>query len=52
MNISGNAGQALIAGVTSQAFTLSIEDVYGNPTPVEEYMEDSPNAERNYCRWR
>ncbi|MDP2867175.1 MAG: hypothetical protein Q8O90_13120, partial [Elusimicrobiota bacterium] len=34
VNVSSNAGQVLTAGATSQLFMLSIEDHYGNPTPV------------------
>ncbi|MDO8805613.1 MAG: Ig-like domain-containing protein [Elusimicrobiota bacterium] len=44
MNVRGNAGQTLIAGATSQAFDLSIEDRYGNPTPVASGQEDSGGA--------
>ncbi|MEK7721300.1 MAG: hypothetical protein AAB359_02800, partial [Elusimicrobiota bacterium] len=34
VNVSYNAGQILTAGATSQLFMMSIEDTYGNPTPV------------------
>ncbi|MBI4346137.1 MAG: hypothetical protein HY553_04740, partial [Elusimicrobia bacterium] len=34
----------LLAGATSQAITLRLEDDYGNPSPVRNGMEDSPDA--------
>ncbi|HBE88216.1 MAG TPA: hypothetical protein DDW67_03650 [Elusimicrobia bacterium] len=40
VNVRTGAGQTLVAGTTSQAFTLAIEDNYGNPTPVGPGQED------------
>ncbi|MHB0996416.1 MAG: hypothetical protein ACYC2I_08615 [Elusimicrobiales bacterium] len=40
INVSSGAGQTLTAGVTSQMFVLSVEDMYGNPTPVVSGQED------------
>ena len=44
INVSSNSGQVLTAGVTSQAFALSIEDKFGNPTPVTTPLEDAVGA--------
>jgi len=44
INISQNAGQTLMAGSTSQVFMMSIEDIFGNPTPVASGQEDSIGA--------
>ncbi|MBI5743578.1 MAG: hypothetical protein HY952_03425, partial [Elusimicrobia bacterium] len=41
MNVSQNAGQVLTAGTTSQPFMVSIEDRFGNPTPVASGQEDA-----------
>ncbi|MDO8802826.1 MAG: fibronectin type III domain-containing protein [Elusimicrobiota bacterium] len=44
VNVSSAAGQSLTAGATSQNFMLSIEDHYGNPTPVAGGQEDAADA--------
>ncbi|MDT8285807.1 MAG: Ig-like domain repeat protein [Elusimicrobiales bacterium] len=42
VNVRSGAGQVLTAGTTSQMFTLAVEDLYGNPTPVGPGQEDNP----------
>ena len=44
ISVSQNAGQILTAGVISQKFMMSIEDIYGNPTPLMSGQEDSTGA--------
>ncbi len=44
IGISQGAGMVLMAGVTSQMFVMSLEDKYGNATPVKTNLEDSPGA--------
>jgi len=40
ITVRNGGGQVLTAGVTSQMFTLAIEDRYANPTPVDVTSED------------
>jgi len=44
VNVSLNAGQSVMAGTTSQMFAMSIEDKFGNPTPVASGQEDAIGA--------